>query len=75
MFNYDTLFFNFYIISRKNIFFFIKSFLELVQPGVGSSGTTETLQSPDAGGHTIVRVLFTSPYSTPNLDRSHDTHH
>jgi hypothetical protein len=38
MFNYDTLFFNFYIISRKNIFFFIKEYLEPVQPGVGSSG-------------------------------------
>jgi hypothetical protein len=74
MFNYDTLFFNFYSISRKNIFFFIKSFLEPVQPGVGSSGTTETLQSPDVGGHTYARVLFTSPYSTPNLDRIHDTH-
>jgi hypothetical protein len=74
MFNYDTLFFNFYIISRKNIFFFIKSFLEPVQPGVGSSGATEMLQSPDAGGHTAARVLFTSPSSTPNLDRSHDTH-
>jgi hypothetical protein len=49
MFNYDTLFFNFYIISRKNIFFFIKTFLEPVQPGVGSSGATEMLQSPDAG--------------------------
>jgi hypothetical protein len=74
MFNYDTLFFNFYIISRKNIFFFIKTFLEPVQPGVGSSGTTETLQSPDVGGHIAARVLFTSPYSTPNLDKSHDTH-
>jgi hypothetical protein len=74
MFNYETLFFNFYIISRKNIFLFIKRFLEPVQPGVGSSGATETLQSPDAGGHTAPRVIFTSPYSTPNLDRSHDTH-
>jgi hypothetical protein len=74
MFNYDTLFFKFYIISRKNIFFYIKTFLEPVQPGVGSSGTTETLQSPDVGGHTIARVLFTSSSSTPNLDRSHDMH-
>jgi hypothetical protein len=74
MFNYETLFFNFYIISRKNIFFFIKIFLELVRPGVGSSGTVETLQSLDEGGHTTARVLFTSPYSTPNLDRSHDMH-
>jgi hypothetical protein len=74
MFNYDTLFFNFYIISRKNIFFFIKTFLEPVQPGVGSSGFVETVQSPDAGDHTTARVLFTSPYSTLNLDRSHDTH-
>ena len=74
MFNYDTLFFNYYIISHKNIFFFIKEYLESVQPGVGSSGATETLQNPDAGGHTIARALFTSPYSTPHLDRSHDTH-
>jgi hypothetical protein len=43
MFNYDSLFFNFYIISRKNIFFFIKEFLEPVQPDVGSSGDTKTL--------------------------------
>jgi hypothetical protein len=48
--------------------------LESVHPGVGSSGATETLPSPDAGGHTAARVLFTSPYSTPNLDRIHDTH-
>jgi hypothetical protein len=74
MFNYDTLFFNFYIISRKNIFFFIKEYLEPVQPGVGSSGATETLQSPNAGGHTATRALFTSPSSTPHLDRSHDMH-
>jgi hypothetical protein len=74
MFNYDTLFFNFYIISQKNIFFFINQFLEPIQPGVGSSGATETLQSPDAGGHTTARELFTSPSSTPNLYRSHDTH-
>jgi hypothetical protein len=74
MFNYDTLFFNCYIISQKNIFFFIKEFLEPVQPGVGSSGATETLQSPDAGGHTATRALFTSPSSTLNLDRSHDMH-
>jgi hypothetical protein len=74
MFNYETLFFNFYIISRKNIFFFIKRFLEPVQPGVGSSGAAEMPQSPDVGSHTTARVLFTSPSSTPNLDRSHDTH-
>jgi hypothetical protein len=43
MFNYDTLFFSFYIISRKKIKKIIKEYLELVQPGVGSSGTTETL--------------------------------
>ena len=74
MFNYDTFFFNFYIISRKNIFFFIKEYLEPVQSGVGSSGTTEMLQSPDAGSHTVARELFTSPYSTPHLDISHDMH-
>ena len=74
MFNYDTLFFNFYIISRKNIFFFIKEYLEPVHPGVGSSGATKMLQSPDAGGHTAARALFTSPSSTPHADRSHDTH-
>jgi hypothetical protein len=74
MFNYDTLFFNFYIISRKNIFFFIKTFLEPVHPDIGSSGAIEMLQSPNAGSHTATRVLFTSPYSTPNLDRIHDTH-
>jgi hypothetical protein len=74
MLNYDTLFFNFYIISRKNIFFFIKEYLEPVQPRVGSSGATETLQSPNVGGHTTSRELFTSPSSTPHLDRSHDTH-
>ena len=74
MFNYETLFFNFYIISRKNIFFFIKRFLEPVQLDVGSSGAAETLQSPDAGGHTAARALFTSPSSTPHLDRIHGTH-
>jgi hypothetical protein len=74
MFNYDTFFFNFYIISRKNIFFFIKESLEPVQLEVGSSGATETLQSPDADDHTAARALFTSPYSTPHLDRNHDTH-
>jgi hypothetical protein len=74
MFNYDTLFFNFYIISRKNIFFFIKEYLEPILPGVGSSGVIEILQNPDAGSHTASRALFTSPYSTPHLDRSHDTH-
>jgi hypothetical protein len=40
MFNYDTLLFNFYIISRKNIFFFIREYLKPVQPGVGSGGVT-----------------------------------
>jgi hypothetical protein len=74
MFNYDTLFFNFYIISRKNIFFFIKEYLEPVQPEVGSSGAIKMLQSSDAGGHTTARELFTYPSSTPHLDRSHDTH-
>jgi hypothetical protein len=74
MFNYDTLFFNFYIISRKNILFFIKEYLELVQPRVGNSGATETLQSLDVGIHTATRELFTSPYSTRHLDGSHDTH-
>ena len=48
--------------------------MEPVQPEVGSSGTTEMLQSPDAGSHTAARALFTSPSSTPHLDRSHDTH-
>jgi len=74
MFNYKILFFNFYIISWKNILFFIKRFLEHVQPDVGSSGITEIPQSPDAGCHTTARVLFTSPYSIPNLYRNHDTH-
>jgi hypothetical protein len=60
--------------EKKNLFF-IKEFLEPVQPGVGSSGTTETLQSPIVGGHIVARELFTSPSSTPNLDRIHDTHH
>jgi hypothetical protein len=32
------------------------------------------LQSPDAGGHTTARVVFTSPSYTPSLDRRHDTH-
>jgi hypothetical protein len=41
--------------------------LEPVQPGVGSSGATETLQSPDASGHTAARALFTSPSSTPYI--------
>jgi hypothetical protein len=49
--------------------------LEPIQPGVGSSDATEMLQSPDVGGHTTTRELFTSPSSTPNLDRNHDTHH
>jgi hypothetical protein len=48
--------------------------LEPVQPDVGSSGATEMLQSPNVGDHTYARALFTSPSSTPNLDRSHDTH-
>jgi hypothetical protein len=48
--------------------------LEPFQPGVGSSGAPEMLQSPDTGGHTAARVIFTSPSSTPNLDRSHDMH-
>ena len=48
--------------------------MEPVQPVVGSSGSTEMLQSPDAGGHIAARALFTSPSSTPNLDRNHDTH-
>jgi hypothetical protein len=73
MFNYDTLFFNFYIISQKKNFF-IKEYLELVQPGVGSSGATKILESPDAGDHTSARALFTSPSSTPHVYRSHDTH-
>jgi hypothetical protein len=42
-------------------FLFIMEYLELVQLGVGSSSATETLQSPDAGGHTTTRALFTSP--------------
>ena len=74
MFNYDTLFFNFYIISRKHIFFFIKEYLDPVQPSVGSSGVAEMPQSHDVGGHIAARVLFTSPSSTPNLGRIHDTH-
>ena len=73
MFNYDTLFFNFYIISRKKNKI-IKEYLEPVQPRVGSSGATETLQSPDVGGHTAARALFTSPSSAPHADRIHDTH-
>ena len=52
----------------------IKEYLEPVQPGVGSCGATETLQSPDVGGHIAARELFTSPSSTPHLYRSHDTH-
>jgi hypothetical protein len=68
-------FLTFTLSHEKNIFFFIKRFLEPVQPDVGSSGTAETPQSPDAGCHTTARVLFTSPSSTPNLDRIHDTHH
>jgi hypothetical protein len=74
MFNYDTFFFNFYIMSRKNIFFFIKEYLEPVQPRVGSSGTTEMLKSSDAGSHIAARALLTSPSSTTHLDRIHDTH-
>jgi hypothetical protein len=63
-----------FTLSHEKTFFFIKEFLEPVQPGVGSSGTTKMLQSPDVGGHTTARALFTSPYSTPNLDRIHDMH-
>jgi hypothetical protein len=74
MFNYDTLFFNFYIISRKNILFFIKEYLETVQPGVGSSGTTDMLQSLEVGGHIVARELFNSPSSRPHLDRRHEMH-
>jgi hypothetical protein len=75
MFNYDTLFFNFYIISqKKKKIFFIKEYLEPVHLGVGSSGAIEMLQSPDVGSHTAARALFTSPSSTPHADRSHDTH-
>jgi hypothetical protein len=48
--------------------------LEPVQPNVGSSGIVEMPQSPDVGCHTTARVLFTSPSSTPNLDKSHETH-
>jgi hypothetical protein len=48
--------------------------LEPIQLGVGSSGATKMLQIPDVGGHTAARALFTSPYSTPHADRSHDTH-
>jgi hypothetical protein len=60
--------------KKKKKIFFIKEYLEPVQPWVGSSGTAETLQSPDVGGHTATRAIFTSPYSTPHADRSHDTH-
>jgi hypothetical protein len=67
-------FLTFTLSHEKNIFFFIKRFLEPVQPIVGSSGAAEMPQSPDVGCHTTARVLFTSPSSTPNLDRSHDTH-
>jgi hypothetical protein len=59
---------------EKTFYFFIKEYLEPVQPGVGSSGAIETIQSPDVGGHTTARELFTSPYSTPHLYGSHDTH-
>ena len=65
---------NFTLSHDKNIFFFINEYLEPVQPKVGSSGATETLQSPDAGGHTSARELFTSPSYRPNLDSGHDTH-
>jgi hypothetical protein len=58
----------------KKHFFFIKRFVEPVQPGVGSSGAAEMPKSPNVGGHIVSKVLFTSPSSTPNLDRSHDTH-
>ena len=46
----------------------MKEYLEPIQPEVGSSGATETLQSPDVGGHTAARALFTSPYSTAHED-------
>jgi hypothetical protein len=46
--------------------------LEPVQPGVGSSGTAQMPQIPDAGPHIPARI-FSSPTSTP-LDGSHDTH-
>jgi hypothetical protein len=59
---------------KKKKIFFIKEYLEPVQPGVGSSGATETLQSPDTSGHTTARALFTSPSSTPHADRIHDMH-
>jgi hypothetical protein len=59
---------------EKTFSFFIKEFLEPIPPGVGSSGATETLQSPDVGSHIVARELYTSPSSTPNLYRSHDTH-
>jgi hypothetical protein len=74
MFNYESFFLNFYIISQKNILFLIKRFLEPIQPGVGSSGVAEMPRSPDMGCHIDARVLFTSPYSTPNLDKIRDTH-
>ena len=54
--------------------YFIKIFLEHVHPNVGSSGARERLQSPHLGVHTASRVIFTSPSSTPNLDRIHDMH-
>jgi hypothetical protein len=63
-----------FTLSHKKNFFFIKEYLDPVQPRVGSSGAKKTLQSPDVGGHTAARALFTSPSSTPHLDRSHDTH-
>lgn len=59
------------LMSQLNTY---KEYLEPVQPGVGSSGTTETLQSPDTGYHIAARALFTSPSSTSHLDRSHDMH-
>jgi hypothetical protein len=59
---------------EKTFSFFIKEYLEPVQLGVGSSGATETLQSPDVSGHTTARALFASPSSTPHLDRIHDMH-
>jgi hypothetical protein len=67
-------FLTFTLSHEKNILFFIKRFLEPVHPGVGSSGTAKTPQCPDISCHIVYRVLFTTPYSTPNLDRSHDTH-
>ena len=64
-----------FTISHEKKIFFIKEYLEPILPGVGSSGVIEILQNPDAGSHTAARALFTYPSPTPNLYRSHDTHH